>query len=353
METSIQDYYSVGSKDNIVVSSSSLKHIDPEQGGSPIAFIEFLENKGDDTPSTRLGTLIHLYHEDPNNFAIADVLKPSEKLGIIADFVIDRIKEGVIYSTALIQEGIEFAGYYSNRWGKMDKLIDDVVQSIDAYVQEIITAKENNQVFITKTQLEPITNAIDALNRHPVASKLMLAKDCDITGDIVLTEVERFGVYQFTDVINDEEKTYQLNYKAKIDKVIINLEKKVVKIVDLKTTGKGAYFYSESNFKTYKTYRQLAFYYKAIKDMLRENYNVDPSTFKFEFYITVVETNGTGQCVVYRLNKRWIDAGLEENSKLLKRIGQHQETSNWSYSLEELEPNYMYIIPLRYVEENN
>lgn len=342
-----KDYYSVGSKEDIVVSSSSLQYIDPEQGGSPKAFIEFLESGSEETPAMKTGTLIHLYHEDPDNFKVAEVLKPSEKLGQIADYVIDRIKQGEIYSSSLIQDGIVEVNYYANRWKNIDKLVDEVISATDAYIQEVVTAKENNQVFLTTTQLEPVTEAIEALSAHPKAKGFILNKDCDISNRKVYTELERYGV--FTGVVQEDdlETEFQVRYKAKIDKLIIEFDKKEVNVIDLKTTSKGAYIYSENNFGKYKTYRQISFYDLAVRDFLIE-LGYDPNEFKFNYFITVVETNKTRQCVVYRVSKKWIAKGTSEIKTLIARIAWHKRTGNWSYSSEEVANDY--IIPLPYVE---
>lgn len=342
-----RDYYSVGSKEDIVVSASSLQHIDPEQGGSPKAFIEFLESGSEETPSMRTGTLIHLYHEDPDNFKVAEVLKPSEKLGLIADYVIEKVREGVIYSSNLIQEAIEYVSYYSNRWGKMEKLIDEVIQSVDAYIQEVVTAKENNQVFLTATQLEPVTEAIAALESHPVAKSFILSKDCDISNTKVYTELERYGTFEGAFEDDGLTTNFQVKYKAKIDKLIINFDEKVVNLIDLKTTSKGAYIYHQTNFGKYKTYRQISFYDLVVRDFLIEQGH-NPDEFKFKYFITVVETNKTRQCAVYQVSKLWIEKGVKEVKELVSRIAWHKSTGNWSYSSEEIANDY--ILPLAYVE---
>lgn len=349
----IIDYYQVGSREDIVVSSSSFKYIDPTRGGSPQAFLDFMDNGGGvDTKSTRIGTLVHKWHENRDNFKIAEVIKPSEKLGQIADKVIDLIKQGGNGSPEDYEQAIREIEYYKNRWDKgMSKLIDDVMASCDEYVTEYLLAKENNQIFLTATEVEPVRNACQAIENHPVARNLLFYQENGIDNIKAFTEVEVYWTEIRTIKINGEEKLVNVKCKAKIDKLVIDFERNIVKIIDLKTTGQGAYYYNETNFKTYKTYQQLSFYIVAATEFYNQYMKTKmfPENWNFEAYIVAVETNKLQQCVVYKINKEWIIQGARELNRLLNRIAWHQETKKWSYSIEEERNDYILNIP--YVED--
>jgi hypothetical protein len=85
------DYFLVGDRNNIVVSSSSFRFIDPSQGGSGLKFLSFFDKlvEKEESKSLENGTVIHLYQEKPDEFAVSKVPKPD---GTIADMAIEFYK---------------------------------------------------------------------------------------------------------------------------------------------------------------------------------------------------------------------------------------------------------------------
>jgi hypothetical protein len=85
METN--NYYSVGTVDDPVVSSSSISHLMPEEGGSIIKFFNFFKRDEEKQISLSLerGKLIHKYSEDPDNFVVADETAPTEMMKELVD----------------------------------------------------------------------------------------------------------------------------------------------------------------------------------------------------------------------------------------------------------------------------
>ena len=81
------DYYSVGSREDIVLSSSSFSYLDPEQGGSIQKFLSFFDKQVEKTSSKSLenGTVVHAYVEKPGQFTVAAIPKPDGMLGAMAD----------------------------------------------------------------------------------------------------------------------------------------------------------------------------------------------------------------------------------------------------------------------------
>lgn len=166
-----EDYYQKGrSIEDLYISASSLQYINPEEGGSPKAFVDFIENGIEETKNMRLGTIIHKYHEDRDNFKIAEVAKPTEKAGEVADKIIQLVRDGEVYSEAIIKFAVESLQYQSN-W-KMETRINKIIDTCDAYIQEVLEAEENNQIFLTESEIEPVKRGCEAIENHPVASKL-------------------------------------------------------------------------------------------------------------------------------------------------------------------------------------
>lgn len=333
-ENNTVDYYNVGTSiEDLYVSSSSLKHINPDEGGSPANFKSFIEGGQDisDKPYIQLGQHIHTWHEDRENFAIAEVPKPTEKLGEIADKIIELVQQGNIYDDALVKYVIESTNYQAN-W-KMETRITKVNDGTFEYINEVLEAKENNQIFMTVSEAEKVQNATEAIQNHPAASKLIFV-------DQDFSDLKHFKELIIIREIAIGET--RLKLKSRIDNITIDVENRVVKLVDLKTTSQGVHAYLKS-FKHWRTYRQLAFYKSMLSWWVHQTFG--GRGWRFEYYIIGVETNKLQQCVVYRIDSQWIKKGSEEAMSLLHRIAYHKHTGNWSWTKEELEGDYILNIP--------
>jgi hypothetical protein len=355
-----RDYYEIGnSMEDLHVSSSSLKYINPEEGGSPLLFKDFIEGGQDIShkPSIILGRNIHAWHEDKDSFKIASVPKPSEKLGLIADRVIELCQQGNEASSDTYFQVIQEQNYYANRWGDkvVGKLIADTMDACDAYVYEYLEAKEEGLVFLTEAQAETVRNGCEAIQNHPAANQLLFP-ECDFSDKLHIKEAEIFLPYTDEVKVKGASMPFQLWLKSKIDSITIDFEKRVINIIDLKSSGKPVHNYGNS-FRAWRIYRQLAFYYNMVKrsglqlsSSLSAVYNERMiealESFEYRFYIVAIETSKLQQCVVHEVDRLWIDEGNVELNTLLKRIGYHSITKNWSYSIEEVKNNY--ILPLVY-----
>ncbi len=84
-----QDYFSVDA-----ISKSRLDAIDPEMNGSPTKYLNFINQDEERKISIDMerGSLIHKYVEDPKKFIVLEVDKPSDKLGEVADYVINNFQ---------------------------------------------------------------------------------------------------------------------------------------------------------------------------------------------------------------------------------------------------------------------
>lgn len=340
MET-IRDYYQTGrTKEDMMVNSSSLKYINPEEGGSPAAFLDFITNneQEEEKKHFRLGSMVHLWHEDRENFVVSSIPKPPEKLGQVADKIIDLVKQGNPYDDQTVYSAIETLGYQRN-W-KYETRLSKVYEGCDSYIQEVLTTKENNQIFLTESEAEVIKNACEAIEKHPVANELLFP----IMGFSEAEQHKELEIY-FEQIIG--LNNVPVLCKGKLDNITIDFEKKIITLVDLKTTSSSAYHFINS-FTNYRYYRQLGFYKLAIMAYLsQKGYNAED--FKFIFRIVVAETTKLQQCVVYKIDPKYILQGSTESINLLSRIAYHQINDNWSYSFEEMNNGHM--ITLKYPDE--
>ena len=338
--TEVENYYEVGTKEDIVISSSILKHICPEQGGSPQQFLESFEKEEEKTESKwlRTGKLIHKWAEDKENFHVAAVAKPAEKLGLVADGIIDWVRgNGEQLSDQLYLDIARKFSYQNNY--KDETLIKTVKTGAEEYILEVLDSEKNNKIFICEAEREVIECGCSSIQKHPIARELLFLQDNDFSDCKTFKECAIFWEF----IINGTV----IKAKALLDDVSINFEKKKIIINDLKTTSGGAYNYL-GTFKSYRTYRQLAFYKIAIKNWAKQQ-GISLEGFTFEYHVIVVETNKLSQCVVWQVTEEWIEKGTSEIKSLLNRIATHIDDNQWNYSVEEMLNNHKILLPF---EEN-
>jgi len=340
-------YYGVGNKEDIVVSSSILKYIDPLDGGSPQAFINaFEKSEQEEKKYLRIGKMIHKWAEDKENFHVSAVAKPSEKLGIVADAIVDWCLTSGEELSDKIYLDIARRCQYQNNY-KDDTLITNVKKGTEEYVTEVISVGKDNKIYLSKDESIIVESACNSINKHPQARELLFLQDNDFSDKKTLKEVPIFWTSPVpVPLIENEplrDELIEVKQKALLDDVTIDLENRKVTINDLKTTSAGSYSYGDA-FSKYKTWRQLGFYKRAVMAWSVQN-NVFLNEFQWEYNIISVETNGLFQCVVHSIDPLWISHGIKNIKSLLTRVATHIGTDNWNYSLEEVEGNYKLWLP--------
>lgn len=330
------DYYSVGSRENIVISNSSLSYINPLQGGSPQSFLNFLDNiQGEEKSYFRLGSLIHKWAEDKENFIMGEVDKPSDKLGLAADYALTilAIEDSEDNYDNVILTACRMIGWNPN-YGDA-AIIKNACPQIRPYIEDVIRVSNSNKIYVTKRERETIINCVAAIGNHPLANKLLFGNDTDFSDKKVWSELEIYWSKVFTGNINGVDYQEEVSFKAKLDKLVIDFENKEIIYIDPKTTSKNAYDFKKS-FEEYHYYRQLPFYEWAIVQFCKQQ-NIDITGFSFKRYNVVIETTNLYQVVVTTPDARWLSKGREEYQELIKRIVYHIATNQWNYSKEEFE----------------
>ncbi len=299
------------------IANSTLSLINPEQGGSPKLFQMYLEGtiqKIAPSPSLENGSLLHLYVEDPSKFVVSDVVKPNESLcNVVTQYF--QIKDSHLVETQdeILLKAARLASYYNNY--KDETLLNTLKKSsIYEYIAEL-ELNEGKQ-FMTKEQKITIESCIEALNSHAACAKYLFQEwpDCEI-----------FNEY------NIFFQCLGIDCKARLDRLIVNHKEKYCVLIDLKTTSKRAHFFPES-FEFWKYYRQMAFYKYAISKQF-EGYS-------FSCYMPVVDTQFfTRHC--YKISESQIDRGTIEYMNLLSRAKWHMDNSEWNYTMEEFNNNYL------------
>ena len=304
------DYYKVKK-----ISNSSLSYINPEQGGSPRKFKDYLEGNLEhlETPSLYHGSTIHKFILEPETFAIADLEKPSDTIVKIMDKVYNITKGEIDTDINKYHEYIFGSARelnYGQSW-KPDTLIKKVIDQGKEYYDFLLRA--DGKICIDQKTAAMLTAVGSAINSHKAASELL-----------------------FTGEGKNEEEFYWgpgKEYKSKIDRYKKHKVAKTIKgitysptvdLIDLKTTSKSLEFFKDS-FEYYHYDRQMAFYVDSLEDS---------GMFVDKVFIIAVETTGYYHVRVFEIDQNLIEEGRKKYKALLERIKWHQETQQWNESRE-------------------
>lgn len=122
--------------------------------------------------------------------------------------------------------------------------------------------------------------------------------------------------------------------KSLLDSVTFDFKNKVCTIVDLKTTQKLWHF--EESMNTYDYCRQLCYYFRAVRWYLEVERKVDPISimreWKFEFYIIGIDTTGSNEIRVFKLNEKQVFSRDHDIIVALGDIAWHQQNDKWDHS---------------------
>lgn len=370
METNLNkvDYYKVGDRNNLVISNSFLTALNPDQGGSPQKALAFLDNNLEASEEKHLysGRTIHKYCEKPEEFAVADVPRPSDMLGDFTDEFY-KLSIGVLIADTSPQ-AIEITSKLKTESGRSA----EIAATKAAYEKLANLLGTSYEATVVRfRQARTITNAYKSYNEGTLVEKFISSsldyfkQIASLNGKIALTMADKDMIESVknslytnrlinkywnlsksfdTNIIWKELDIYYdldvygvpMKCKARLDNVYIDLEEKTIYLNDLKTTSKPLGLFRES-FEKYRYYRQLAWYTKALMEYLKKEYPIYKD-WKIVPQIVAVETTGNFQSCVYRTDA-YAYKGIQECLSLCKRAYYHQKNNVWDMSMEQHQGN--------------
>ena len=120
--------------------------------------------------------------------------------------------------------------------------------------------------------------------------------------------------------------------KSLLDGLTLDFRSKTVIIYDLKTTQKLWHF--EDSIDQYDYLRQLAFYKQAVIWYLKNELRENPDEWTFEFYIIGIDTTGSYDIRVFKIDDRTVTTRNNTIHDALRAIFCHQATGKWEHSRE-------------------
>ena len=274
-----------------------------------------------------LGTLIHKFTLEPDKFIMADVEPVSGKMGeyIKAYFELEKVNtpEDKIPDMAYQMSGFKPSHSKPETVLKSFKKKEENVK-----FYEFLKAADG-KIALGQKDRQIIDGCLTSLRAHVVSNKLLFSqseKDSNI---------EAFNEKEF--YFNHHD----VDCKSKLDRVIVDHDKKTVTVIDLKTTSNQVYgTCTPLNTKTgillrdwhttgfmysclqYSYYRQLAFYMQAAI--------FEYPDYDVEAFIIAVDTKGSYDTAVYKLPSEWIKEGNNEIQCLLTEYKHYKESNVWT-----------------------
>lgn len=304
------------------VSNSKLKLINPLEGGSPELYLQGFSYTFN--PSLDLGTAIHSQILQPDDFILSDYKgKPSGKLGLFIDCVYKyRKKKQPLYLA--IENASKEANYY------VDKLTPKILrkainQGLDYYLRKYkgeFTNPEKEVLVLPEKLLFAANKCIKSLKNNYEISKILSPG--------IFDEKEFFNeiaIFIPIEVTFPNEDKHIINFKGKLDSVVVDHENKKVYLNDIKTTSKPINFFMDKVIdgevyngviSHHHYYRQLACYMVGLQMFMREIKN--KKDYSYECNIFAVETTNTYLSNRFRINQSYLDEGLKEFKDLICRV---------------------------------
>ena len=180
--------------------------------------------------------------------------------------------------------------------------------------------------------LEKIRNNIEA---HKLAKKLLWPVE----------QMKNYSGDGWENVMNECEYKHEFhinwNYEGKIecksllDSLTLDFKNKKATIMDLKTTAKLWHF--EESIDMYDYLRQLNYYSMAVRWYLVNECNITAEEifeWDFNYYIIGIDTTGSNEIRVFKIDKYMISSRDETIMTALDRIAWHQKNNKWEHSIE-------------------
>lgn len=304
--------YGVGG-DEIIVSNSSLSHINPNEGGSIKRFLNYIRGKveKEESKSLERGRLLHKFLEDSESFVMLPEDVPSEDVcKIVEEIRMEVMASGLAPGQLQDNEAAIVQIARQRKFGAPNWSSETIIKRIrtkgDAYWKHLISADGK---FMTDAKTRQILEGItDGLKSNPYVEENYIATPPGVMKEMAIL----FELFEFT-------------CKALLDNVFVDFDKHECIIRDVKTTrhpvnnymgryerkspDKSEYMYGP--FAWYHTYRQLAFYEWALRKWLIHQGELGHK-YHFKHEILACETIEPYEHVVYNINPDWIRAGIAE-----------------------------------------
>ncbi len=307
------------------VSSSSLKWFEQ----SPLYFKKMLDKEIELEQKRyfEIGKKIHMKLLEPNEFT---------KNYIFLDYETPRsenqrkfCEDYITFRSKKTEDKLIYAyknNYTADKLPK-EKIIEkatELKKQLSKYITYLKKRSEYKDI-LTYSDNKLINDLEQCIKDHQAATKL-----------IYLTDEDKMnGIEEYNEkVIFFNPQVWNIPCKAMLDRIIIDIKNKIIKLIDIKTTSNLGEF--NKSFEEFKYYRQLAFYWIAIHTEFNK---LELQDYTKESYIIGLQKGDIPECKVFSINENWLSKGLDEIEQLLPQIKWHFDSNQWEHSKSYYENN--------------
>jgi hypothetical protein len=346
-EVDDSDYFGEAYKQ--YVSNSSLKYLNPDEGGSAYAYINRVSNQSN---SLELGTAVHRTVLEGDKYVLSEVNKPSGKLsGVIeAAYILCKRHPERPYSHLVIQACGD-TDYYGK--SLTEARIQSAIEDGREYFEFLkVTGEDSSLIILSPENKSRLLKATQSIKENSEITALLKPSESffdvrsfseDVITIEVLVEFEEPGEFISSAVVT------QVDLKCKIDNWSIDLDNKVITLNDLKTSGApiqgfmgkwvtmlepecegcveivdGKKFIPGS-FQKWHYHRQMGMYAAMLTAHCVKEFNIDNiDDWTINVNMIVAETIAPFNAYTFAVTKQWLDAGIREMNSLLGRLAWHK-----------------------------
>jgi len=306
--------------ENLSISNSTLSvfNYDPSYFYKVFITRELTEKKESD--AMLLGSLIHCMLLEPEEFDkryfTSSVLPNEMPTGMMFEYI-KALSEQEMEDDLTHEFAYARSGYKISR----EKVLENF-NKVPAYRTYLAELKDPRQV-ISSAMMETAKLNVENVQNSPYWKRIL--------GGIAWQQHKELEIY-WSNTVNVEGEEYALPLKSKLDHLFVHYDKAFnllsIRYFDYKTDSqKPVHKYVES-FEYWKTYRQFAFYYLAIKEWAKQNH--PEADLDISMYVVPIDVV-RNKTIIYEVRKSYISKGMTEIDKNLRDLAWHMTHDLWEY----------------------
>lgn len=285
------------------------------------------KEKGLDLPQLRKGTMIHEFLLQPDKFWDDYVLFDGDKP---KSAQAQKFCENLI-NTVEIELNKQLSDAYRKSYSIVGKSEDKILSEalkISVEYKDYIEAIRSKKILISQYDLDQLMKIQHNVGEHKLARQLI--RRAGEHGSIhVYHEFQINWDYWLIDELNHAT----IACKSLLDSCTFDFDTRTCTIMDIKTTAKLWHF--EDSMKEFDYCRQLCFYQEAVYWYLTyelELSNGEIDKWRFEFYIIAIDTTGSNEIRVFKLNTPQVTSRGVAIHNFMNVYLWHLGTGNWDHS---------------------
>jgi len=268
-----------------------------------------------------LGSIIHCMLLEPEEFDkryFMSALFPNEMpSGMMLDYV-----KALSEHDMLDELAHEFAYVKSGYKISREKVLENF-NKVPAYVTYLAELKDTRQVISSAMMVTARTN-VENVKASPYWDRIL--------GGLRWDQLKELEIY-WNNTVQVEGNEYALPLRSKLDHVFVHYDKDFnllsIRYFDYKTDSQKPVHKYQESFEYWKTYRQFAFYYLALRAWAAQNH--PEADLDISMYVVPIDVVRT-KTMIYEVKRSYIAKGMEEIDKNLRDLAWHMTHNLWEYT---------------------